>query len=105
VSSEEGRGILPGTVNKQDRPGQTGEGRSRGACPATRSRKAYKRCRGRKSTGEGGRPTLYMSCKQTHWPAGAAAYTQQSGAGKPVKAEVGGKLHRREGKTHFPCEL
>jgi hypothetical protein len=30
---------------------------------------------------------------------------QQSGAGKLVKAVVGGKLHRRGGKTHFPCEL
>jgi hypothetical protein len=31
--------------------------------------------------------------------------TQQSGAGKLVKVAVGGKLHRRGGKTHFPCEL
>jgi hypothetical protein len=37
--------------------------------------------------------------------AGAAAHTQQSGVGKLVKVEVGGKLHRRGGKTHFPCEL
>jgi hypothetical protein len=30
---------------------------------------------------------------------------QQSGVGKLVKAVVGGKLHRRWGKTHFPPEL
>jgi hypothetical protein len=30
---------------------------------------------------------------------------RQSGAGKLVKVVVGGKLHRRGGKTHFPCEL
>jgi hypothetical protein len=46
-----------------------------------------------------------MSCKQTHQLAGAAAHAQQSGAGKLVKAAVGGKLHKRGGKTHFPCEL
>jgi hypothetical protein len=27
------------------------------------------------------------------------------GAGKLVKVTVGGELHRRGGKTHFPCEL
>jgi hypothetical protein len=37
--------------------------------------------------------------------AGAAAHTQQPGVGKLVKVAVGGKLHRRGGKTHFPCEL
>jgi hypothetical protein len=37
--------------------------------------------------------------------AGAAAHAQQSGAGKLVTVAVGGKLHRREGKTHFPHEL
>jgi hypothetical protein len=52
-----------------------------------------------------GRPTSHVSCKQTHWLAGAAAHTQQSEAGKLVKATVGGKLHRRGGKTHFPHEL
>jgi hypothetical protein len=46
------------------------------------------------STGEGGRPTSHVSCKQTQWPAGAAAHAQQSGAGKLVKVVVGGKLHR-----------
>jgi hypothetical protein len=35
----------------------------------------------------------------------AVAHTQQPGAGKLVKVVVGGKLHRRGGKTHFPCEL
>jgi hypothetical protein len=37
--------------------------------------------------------------------AGVAAHTQQPGAGKLVKVGVGGKLHRRGEKTHFPCEL
>jgi hypothetical protein len=37
--------------------------------------------------------------------AGVVAHVQQSGVGKPVKAAVGGKLHRRGGKTHFPHEL
>jgi hypothetical protein len=36
---------------------------------------------------------------------GAAAHTQQSGAGKLVKVAVGGKLHRRGGKAHFSHEL
>jgi hypothetical protein len=31
--------------------------------------------------------------------------TQQSGAGNLVKAAVGGKFHRKGGKTHFPHEL
>jgi hypothetical protein len=30
---------------------------------------------------------------------------QQPGAGKLVKVAVGGKLHKRGGKTHFPREL
>jgi hypothetical protein len=37
--------------------------------------------------------------------AGVVAHTQQPGAGKLVKAGVRGKLHRREGKTHFLCKL
>jgi hypothetical protein len=37
--------------------------------------------------------------------AGAAAHAQQPGMGKLVKVAVGGKLHRRRGKGHFPCEL
>jgi hypothetical protein len=57
------------------------------------------------TTGEEGRPNSYMSCKQTRWLAGAAAHAQQSGAGKLVKVAVGGKLHRRIRKTHFPREL
>jgi hypothetical protein len=36
---------------------------------------------------------------------GVVAPTQQPGAEKLVKVMVGGKLHRRRGKTHFPCEL
>jgi hypothetical protein len=37
--------------------------------------------------------------------AGVQANAQQSGARKFVKVAVEGKLHRRGGKTHFPCEL
>jgi hypothetical protein len=37
--------------------------------------------------------------------AGAVSHAQKSGAGKLVKVAVGGKLHRRGGKTHFSCEL
>jgi hypothetical protein len=37
--------------------------------------------------------------------AGAVAHAQQPGTGKLVKVAEGGKLHRRGGKTHFPCEL
>jgi hypothetical protein len=36
--------------------------------------------------------------KQRHTPS-------NQGAGKLVKVAVGGKLHRRGGKTHFPCEM
>jgi hypothetical protein len=36
---------------------------------------------------------------------GAGVRTQQPGAGKLVRVEEGGKLHRRGGKTHFPREL
>jgi hypothetical protein len=38
-------------------------------------------------------------------PAGGGLRAQQPGAGKLVRVEEGGKLHRREGKTHFPREL
>jgi hypothetical protein len=43
----------------------------------------------------------------TSWleKAGKAAHAQKSGAGKLIKVAVGGKLHRREEKTHLPCEL
>jgi hypothetical protein len=37
--------------------------------------------------------------------AGAAAHAQQPGVGKPIKVALGGKLHRRGGKTHFSCEV
>jgi hypothetical protein len=37
--------------------------------------------------------------------AGAAAHAQKPGTGKIVNAAVEGKLHRRGGMTHFPCEL
>jgi hypothetical protein len=33
------------------------------------------------------------------------APAQQLGAGKLVKLAVGGKLHRKVGKVHFPHEL
>jgi hypothetical protein len=38
--------------------------------------------------------------------AGAAAHTQQPGAGKLVKVAVGGKLHRRGGRptSHVNCK-
>jgi hypothetical protein len=42
-------------------------------------------------------PELYAS--------GSRAHTQQPGAGELVRVAEGGKLHRREGKTHFPHEL
>jgi hypothetical protein len=63
MSAEDwGKGILPGTVNKQ----------------ARRAREPLE---------------------------GAEACTQQPGVGKLVRVAEGGKLHRRGGKTHFPCEL
>jgi hypothetical protein len=61
-AEDSGKGILPGTVNKQ--AGLAGEA-----------------------------------------PAGAGARAQQPGAGKLVRVAEGGKLHLREGKTHFPREL
>jgi hypothetical protein len=73
--------------------------------PATRSKKAVRLAEGGKYHRRRGRPTSHVSCKQTCWPAGAAAHAQQSGVEKLVKAVMGGKLHKRGGKTHFPCEL
>jgi hypothetical protein len=35
----------------------------------------------------------------------SSSTAQQPGVGKLVKMAVGGKLHRRGGKTHFPREL
>jgi hypothetical protein len=35
----------------------------------------------------------------------SSSIAQKSGAGKLVKAEVEGELHRRGGKTHLPHEL
>jgi hypothetical protein len=47
--------------------------------------------------------------KQAGWAGealtGVGACAQQPGVGKLVKVVVGGKLHRRGGKTHFPHEL
>jgi hypothetical protein len=37
--------------------------------------------------------------------AGVVARAQQPGVGKLVKVPVGGKLHKRGEKTHFPHEL
>jgi hypothetical protein len=37
--------------------------------------------------------------------AGAVAHAQKPVVGKLVKVAVGGKLHRRGGKTHFPSEM
>jgi hypothetical protein len=37
--------------------------------------------------------------------AGAGAHAHQPGAGKLLRVVEGGKLHKREGKTHFPREL
>jgi hypothetical protein len=36
---------------------------------------------------------------------GVVVCAQQPGVGKLMRVAEGGKLHRREGKTHFPCEL
>jgi hypothetical protein len=36
---------------------------------------------------------------------GVEEHAQQPGVGKLVRVVEGGKLHRREGKTHLPCEL
>jgi hypothetical protein len=36
---------------------------------------------------------------------GAGVHAQQPGVGKLVRVAEGGKLHRRGGKSHFPCEL
>jgi hypothetical protein len=47
-----------------------------------------------------------VNCKQTWQLAGAAALpSNQEQAGKLVKVAVGGKLHKRGGKTHLPHEL
>jgi hypothetical protein len=54
-----------------------------------------------------GRGILHGTVNKQAGPekAGTAAYSLQSEAGKLVKAAVGGKLHRRGEKAHFPCEL
>jgi hypothetical protein len=47
--------------------------------------------------------------KQAGWArealTGVGVCTQQPGMRKLVRVAEGGKLHRRGGKTHFPCEL
>jgi hypothetical protein len=35
----------------------------------------------------------------------SSSTAQYSRAEKLVKVAVGGKLHRRRGKTHYPCEM
>jgi hypothetical protein len=61
LSTEEvGKGILPGTVNKQARPGRRGSSESGGVRPATRSRKACKSGGGRKTPQERGEDPLPM---------------------------------------------
>jgi hypothetical protein len=59
------------------------------------------------STKEGGRGVPHRTISKQTRPekAGAAAHAQQPGVGKLVKVVVGGKLHRRGEKAHFPCEL
>jgi hypothetical protein len=50
--------------------------------------------------------TINKQAEQAGEPlVGAGAHAQQPGAGKLVRVAEGGKLHRRGGKTHFPCEL
>jgi hypothetical protein len=54
--------------------------------------------------GEGQSPTeLYIN--KTAGEGRSSGTTQQPGAGKLAKLVVGGKLHRRAGKAHFPNEL
>jgi hypothetical protein len=56
----------------------------------------------------GGREILPGTGNKLAWWAGeslAGVHAQQPGAGKLVRVAEGGKLHRRGGKTHFPCEL
>jgi hypothetical protein len=55
--------------------------------------------------GERGIPHRTVNKQARLEKAGAAAQAQQPGVGKLVKVVVGGKLHRRGGKTHFPHEL
>jgi hypothetical protein len=79
----------------------------KGCAPSNQERESFwEWWREENSTGEVGRPTSHVSCKQTHQLAGAAAHIQQAGEGNLAKAAVEGKLQGgREGKTHFPREL
>jgi hypothetical protein len=73
LSAEDwGKGILPRTVNKQ--AGHAGEALAGAGAHAQQPGvgKLVRVVEGENSTGEGGRPTSYMSCKQTWWLAGAA---------------------------------
>jgi hypothetical protein len=102
LSTEEGgKGILPRTVNKQAESGRRGSGGSRVAPSNQECESLWEWQREENSTGKVGRPTSHVSYKQTQWLAGAAAPPSN----QAVKVAVGGKLHRRVGKTHFPHEL
>jgi hypothetical protein len=59
------------------------------------------------SAKEEGRSNSSQKCKLTSRleKAGVVTHAQQPGVGKLVRVAEGGKLHRRVGKTHFPCEL
>jgi hypothetical protein len=67
LSTEEGvRGILPGAVNKQARPGLRGSGGSGGMRPATRSRKVCENGGGRKTPQERREDALPMWAVNKH---------------------------------------
>jgi hypothetical protein len=68
-----GKGILPGTVNKQ--AGLAGEPLAGAGMRAQQPGvgKLVRVAEGGNSTGEEGRPTSHVSCKQTWQLAGAAA--------------------------------
>jgi hypothetical protein len=57
------------------------------------------------STEDWGKGILLGTVNKQAGLAGAGARAQQPGAGKLVRVVEGGKLHRREGKTHLPREL
>jgi hypothetical protein len=78
-AEERGRGIPPRTVNKQAGLGQRGQGQ-RHVHNNHKQESLWEWRKEENSTGEGGRPTSHMSCKQTCQQAGAAAHAQQSGA-------------------------
>jgi hypothetical protein len=54
--------------------------------------------------GRAGKSLMELEINKLAGEGRSGTHAQQSGAGKLVKV-VGGKFHRRGGKTHFPCEL